>query len=541
MGAYIVFGTGLAGFATGLISSLIGFAITLKATVIPALITAAKMMGPWGWKALAILGGGMLVGAIVNKVMNKDKDKGDNISTDKQNQVESVEASTSSLSQEEGDLKTRKDDSRQGFNKGGKVPGRGANKDTVPAMLTPGEFVMSRDAVDQWGADTLAGMNAAAGGTNIPTLGRYNEGGVVTDSEEKKRQEDYMLKWVNKERVEVLGLPPLKKLTYADGVELTKAMGSEYYGGGVKEESHTDMDFDNMTKSTWKTKSRGSEIIFEGASEMLTEEDKQAYLDSNPQARMALELKDQMELDALGADISASAKMNGGGLVQGFRGGGLASLMFDREELIKHYKKLKLERSRIERDPDGKIRGNDRKKWNKISSQMNTLAKHIEAIDARQKSTSTPTVTPKVSKTKKGSGLFGGLKRVVGGAADQLTGNLFDFDKRSGGGLIRKTAGAVGGLLGGAKGGAKGSGSSGILGPISSDPSKMVNMNAMKKDKDLDISPSSKKPKVTVAYQDQLTDSTPSTPPAGGNKKIPTFSAIAMRSVDKVRVLGISV
>ena len=83
---------------------------------------------------------------------------------------------------------------------------------------------------------------------------------------------------------------------------------------------------------------------------------------------------------------------------------------------------------------------------------------------------------------------------------------------------------------------------SGILGPISSDPSKMVNMNAMKKDKDLDISPSSKKPKVTVAYQDQLTDSTPSTPPAGGgNKKIPTFSAIAMRSVDKVRVLGISV
>ena len=106
--------------------------------------------------------------------------------------------------------------------------------------------------------------------------------------------------------------------------------------------------------------------------------------------------------------------------------------------------------------------------------------------------------------------------------------------------MIRKTAGAVGGLLGGAKGGAKGGGS-GILGPISSDPSKMVNMNAMKKDKDLDISPSSKKPKVTVAYQDQLTDSTPSTPPAGGNKKIPTFSAIAMRSVDKVRVLGISV
>ena len=180
----------------------------------------------------------------------------------------------------------------------------------------------------------------------------------------------------------------------------------------------------------------------------------------------------------------------------------------------------------------------DRKRYRELTEQIKEVGKKI---NANQKSTSTPTVTPKVSKTKKGSGLFGGLKRVVGGAADQLTGNLFDFDKRSGGGLIRKTAGAVGGLLGGAKGGAKGGGS-GILGPISSDPSKMVNMNAMKKDKDLDISPSSKKPKVTVAYQDQLTDSTPSTPPAGGgNKKIPTFSAIAMRSVDKIRVLGISV
>tara|TARA_Y100001936_G_C16014345_1_gene635566 strand:- start:802 stop:1473 length:672 start_codon:yes stop_codon:yes gene_type:complete len=102
-------------------------------------------------------------------------------------------------------------------------------------------------------------------------------------------------------------------------------MGPEYYGKGIKETSDTRMDFDNMTKTTWRTKSRGAEIIFEGASEMLTEEDKQAYLDSNPQARMALELKDQLELDALGADISSNARMGyaGGGLVNGNSGGGL--------------------------------------------------------------------------------------------------------------------------------------------------------------------------------------------------------------------------
>ena len=47
-------------------------------------------------------------------------------------------------------------------------------------MLTPGEFVMSKGAVQKYGADTLAGMNAAAGGTNKPTvISEYNKGGSV--------------------------------------------------------------------------------------------------------------------------------------------------------------------------------------------------------------------------------------------------------------------------------------------------------------------------------------------------------------------------
>ena len=51
------------------------------------------------------------------------------------------------------------------MNKGGEVPGSG-NTDTVPAMLTPGEFVLTKDAVKKYGTDTLYGMNAAAGGVN---------------------------------------------------------------------------------------------------------------------------------------------------------------------------------------------------------------------------------------------------------------------------------------------------------------------------------------------------------------------------------------
>lgn len=55
------------------------------------------------------------------------------------------------------------------FAGGGKVPGKGPNKDTVPAMLAPGEFVMSRGAVKKYGVKNLMAMNASGGGTNRPT------------------------------------------------------------------------------------------------------------------------------------------------------------------------------------------------------------------------------------------------------------------------------------------------------------------------------------------------------------------------------------
>ena len=69
------------------------------------------------------------------------------------------------------------------FKRGGVVKGPGG-VDKVPARLTAGEFVMSKGAVQKYGANTLAAMNAAGGGTNIPTLmgGKpgYEGGGLVT-------------------------------------------------------------------------------------------------------------------------------------------------------------------------------------------------------------------------------------------------------------------------------------------------------------------------------------------------------------------------
>ena len=42
---------------------------------------------------------------------------------------------------------------------GGMIPGGGVNKDTIPTMLTTGEFIMNRNAVDEIGSDTLNFMN----------------------------------------------------------------------------------------------------------------------------------------------------------------------------------------------------------------------------------------------------------------------------------------------------------------------------------------------------------------------------------------------
>lgn len=60
------------------------------------------------------------------------------------------------------------------FATGGTVPGTG-NRDTVPAMLTPGEFVIRKSSVESIGRDNLAQMNA---GGNVS---RFEFGGRVTD------------------------------------------------------------------------------------------------------------------------------------------------------------------------------------------------------------------------------------------------------------------------------------------------------------------------------------------------------------------------
>ena len=66
-------------------------------------------------------------------------------------------------------------------NTGGRISGMGV--DTQLVALSPGEVVMSNKAGDMYGRDTLLGMNAAAGGTNRPKMGKgvlgFQGGGEV--------------------------------------------------------------------------------------------------------------------------------------------------------------------------------------------------------------------------------------------------------------------------------------------------------------------------------------------------------------------------
>ena len=68
------------------------------------------------------------------------------------------------------------------FNKGGIVPGTG-NTDSVPAMLTPGEVVISKPAVEKFGAINLLNLNRSVGSSSKPKIKRgityANEGAMV--------------------------------------------------------------------------------------------------------------------------------------------------------------------------------------------------------------------------------------------------------------------------------------------------------------------------------------------------------------------------
>ena len=210
LAAYLLFGNSFGRFAVKLIKVVGGFVIKLASKIIPALITGIKRLGLG--KSLALgglaVGGAMLAGRLMdggeddvdlNQPDGKQKTPPPDKEPDKESEPAVIPAPAVADPPEPPTVSGRFDmEAGQGYindkpvsleeyqafqnmsnqekvekygtgmKGGGMVPGIGPNRDTVPAMLAPGEFVMSRGAVQKYGADTMASMNAAGGGTNLP-------------------------------------------------------------------------------------------------------------------------------------------------------------------------------------------------------------------------------------------------------------------------------------------------------------------------------------------------------------------------------------
>ena len=164
LAGYLAFFTPLGGLVTG----AIGF-LTLALPALAGVITANPIL------AAAVAAGGLMLGA---KALDGDFS---NKELSEEEKIENEEKANKVLN-DFGVLELNKGGLVQNYNnynKGGQVPGSG-NKDTVPAMLTPGEFVMSKGAVGRFGTGMMAAMNSAGGGTNKGGP-FYEGGGLVGD------------------------------------------------------------------------------------------------------------------------------------------------------------------------------------------------------------------------------------------------------------------------------------------------------------------------------------------------------------------------
>ena len=174
---YIRFGTSFGRFVGGL--SKIVIAGTLRLAQVVAKLIGAKGVARFlGGKGGKFLGAGLTVAATVGSTMA--------LSSGLENfaGIDNPEKEPKTPTFSGGGLANFK--KLFGFFGGG--PGYVSGQkgvDKIPAMLSDGEFVMSRGAVQKYGVSTLEAMNAAGGGTNRPRMIRttaYAQGGGLIAS-----------------------------------------------------------------------------------------------------------------------------------------------------------------------------------------------------------------------------------------------------------------------------------------------------------------------------------------------------------------------
>ena len=163
---YLVFGNSIGRFIFNLTKTLIGGAVKLTAAI-AKLLAAKKLKGARGvarflGKRGGLIGAGLATAATVGGAMALT-DAVTGGGEEQQTQAYSGGGVVSSINI------FGKSEAPAKFDGGGKVDGP-SGIDKVPAMLTSGEFVMSRGAVQKIGVGKLEAMNAAGGGTNRPKV-----------------------------------------------------------------------------------------------------------------------------------------------------------------------------------------------------------------------------------------------------------------------------------------------------------------------------------------------------------------------------------
>ena len=163
---YLVFGNSIGRFIFNLTKTLIGGAVKLT-IAIAKLMAAKKIKGARGvarflGKRGGLIGAGLATAATVGGAMALT-DAVTGGGEEQQTQAYSGGGVVSSINI------FGKSEAPAKFVGGGKVDGP-SGIDKVPAMLTSGEFVMSRGAVQKIGVGKLEAMNAAGGGNNRPKV-----------------------------------------------------------------------------------------------------------------------------------------------------------------------------------------------------------------------------------------------------------------------------------------------------------------------------------------------------------------------------------
>ena len=308
LAAYLLFGNSFGRMAVKLGVMIGKFAIKLATKLIPKLL-----LGLGKLKAGALLKGGIVLGgaALITGAVLAAKSSDGDFDQDRERTDEEKEADIEKVD-------SAMDMGALSMNKGGTVPGSG-NTDTVPAMLTPGEFVMAKGAVQKYGVDTLEGLNAAAGGTNKPTLMGGYKGGGMSSKQQIMRQTDYGED----------GSISVKQSTVKERKQQYADMGMpsmELWDGSVVP-NFGKMGADSFMQGIQLTRS----IMVENEADPAKIAELDNFVATNPYAQpeklqsminRVVPGSTEQVLGDLGDSITASARMNGGGLVQAFQGGG---------------------------------------------------------------------------------------------------------------------------------------------------------------------------------------------------------------------------